>query len=246
VLPPFWQESTVDDPDPPFPNQLLASLPRADFELVRPHLRSVEMEQGAVLVGAGAKLSHAYFPHSGIISLIVRLAIGHTVETAMIGRDSVFGASTALDGNVATNDAIVQIPGVASTIDVQELRLAARQSESFRAALIRHEQALLAQTQQSVACNASHQVEARLSRWLLRAHDLLDGDTLRLTQVFLSQMLGVRRASVTDVAIGLEEAGLVHCRRGSIQITDLDGLRNSSCECYATVKAHYDSLRRAD
>jgi CRP-like cAMP-binding protein len=80
----------VDDPAPPFPNQLLASLPQTDFELVRPHLRSVEMEQGAVLVAAGAKLSRVYFPHSGVISLIVRLADDHTVETAMIGRDSVF------------------------------------------------------------------------------------------------------------------------------------------------------------
>jgi CRP-like cAMP-binding protein len=125
----------VDDPAPPFPNQLLASLPQTDFELVRPHLRSVEMEQGAVLVAAGAKLSHVYFPHSGVISLMVRLAVGHTVETAMIGRDSVFGGSPALDGNVAMNEAIVQIPGVASIIDVPELRLAARQSESFRTAL---------------------------------------------------------------------------------------------------------------
>jgi CRP-like cAMP-binding protein len=236
----------VDDSTPPFSNQLLASLHQADFELVRPHLRSVEMEQGAVLAAAGAKLSHVYFPHSGVISLIVRLAIGHTVETAMIGRDSVFGGSTALDGNVAMNDAIVQMAGEASILDVQELRLAARQSESFRTALIRHEQALLAQTQQSVACNASHRVEARLSRWLLRAHDLSDGDTLRLTHEFLSQMLGVRRASVTEVAIALEGAGLVHRRRNSIQIANLDGLRASSCECYATVKAHYDGLRQAD
>ena len=154
----------MDDPAPLSSNQLLASLPPADFERVQPYLRSLEMEQGAVLVAAGAKLSHVYFPHSGVISLVARLAAGHTVETAMIGRDSVFGGSTALDGNVAMNDAIVQMAGVASILDVQELQLAARQSESFRTALIRHDQALLAQTQQSVACNASHKVEARLAR----------------------------------------------------------------------------------
>ena len=134
----------------------------------------------------------------------------------MIGRTGL-GGSTALDGNVAMNDAIIQ-----------------------------HEQALLAQTQQSVACNASHKVRGSLVALALRARDLSDGDTLRLTHVFLSQMLGARRASVTEVAIALEEAGLIHCRRGSIQITDADGLRNSSCECYATVKAHYDRLRQAD
>jgi CRP-like cAMP-binding protein len=178
------------DPSPRSPNEFLASLSSADFELVRPHLRTVNLAHEVVLVAAGAVLPHVYFPHSGIISLVVRLVDGQTIESAMIGRDSVFGGSAALDGTIALNDAIVQLPGTASVLDIAQLRKAAEQSVTFRTALIRHEQALLAQAQQSAACNAAHPVEARLSRWLLRARDLSGSDSLHLTQEFLSQMLG--------------------------------------------------------
>lgn len=224
------------------PNGLLSSLSAADFELIRPHLRSVPLVGQAELVRTGEPLPHVYFPHFGIISLVVRLLEGAAVEAAMIGRDSVFGASTALDGGIALNDAIVQVAGEASIIDIAQLRNAVRQSASFRTTLVRHEQALLAQALQSTACNASHTLEARLSRWLLRARDLA-GDDLPLTQEFLAQMLGVQRSSVSAVANSLQSAGLISYRRGRIRILDLPGLLNSSCECYATVKVHYDKLR---
>ena len=110
------------------------------------------------------------------------------------------------------------------------------------ATLIRHEQALFAQAQQSAACNASHTVEARLSRWLLRSRELAGSNALGLTQEFVAQMLGVRRTSVSLVANTLQNAGLIRYSRGRIQITDLDGLRAASCECYGRVKAQYDRL----
>jgi CRP-like cAMP-binding protein len=154
------------------PNQLLASVPVADFELLRSHLQFVELKQKAALVRTGEPLTHIYFPHNGIISLVVRLLNGNTIEAAMIGRDSVFGASAALNGGIALNDAIVQLPGTASTLSVAQIRRAAEDSVPFRTTLIRHEQALLSQALQSAACNASHTVESRLSRWLLRARSL--------------------------------------------------------------------------
>ena len=231
------------DSSPRSPNEFLASLSSADFELVRPHLHTVNLVQEVVLVATGAMLPHVYFPHSGIISLVVRLVEGQTIEMAMIGRDSVFGGSSALDGTIALNDAIVQLPGTASVLDIAQLRKAAEQSVAFRSALIRHEQALLAQAQQSAACNAAHPVEARLSRWLLRARDLSGSDSLHLTQEFLSQMLGVQRTSVTIVANTFQQAGIIRYRRGNIQITDLVGLIDCVCECYGTVKAHYDKLK---
>jgi CRP-like cAMP-binding protein len=107
---------------------------------------------------------------------------------------------------------------------------------------MRHEQVLFAQAQQSAACNASHAVEARLARWLLRSRDLSGGATLDLTQEFLGQMLGVQRTSVSLVAHTLQKAGLITYRRGRIKITDLKGLRETACECYAAVKTHYDRL----
>jgi CRP-like cAMP-binding protein len=223
-------------------NLLLSSLPAADFELLRPHVRLVELVHEATLFGSGETIARAYFPLSGVISLVVDLAGGEMIEAAMIGRDSVFGASAALDGGISLNKAIVQLGGDAAVLDIARLRAVADDSRPFRTTLIRHDQALFAQAQQSAACNASHTVEARLSRWLLRIRDLSGSDTFSLTQDFLAQMLGVRRTSVSLVANTLQQAGLIRYRRGHIEITNLEGLMESTCECYATVKAHYDRL----
>ena len=224
------------------PNGLLASLTAADFELLRPHLKPVELKHEAVLFDAGDKIDRVYFPHSGIISLVVELAGGETIEAAMIGRDSMLGATSALDGEVSLNKAIIQLPGAGETLDVAHFREVAEQSRALRTILLRHEQVLFAQAQQSAACNASHTVEARLARWLLRSRDLSGSDRLELTQEFLAEMLGVRRSSVSPVANELQRAGLIRYSRGRIEIIDLKGLQSASCECYGTVKAHYDRL----
>jgi CRP-like cAMP-binding protein len=147
---------------------------------------------------------------------------------------------------VALNTGIVHVAGAASILDVATLYAAAEQSAGFRTALMRHEQILLAQAQQSAACNASHTVEARLARWLLWTRELSGSDELGLTQEFLAQMLGVRRTSVSLVANTLQTAGLIRYSRGRIEITDLAGLRAASCECYGRVKGHYDRLLNAE
>jgi CRP-like cAMP-binding protein len=224
------------------PNQLLASLPAADFERLRPHLKPFEMTHGDLLFDTGDPVVWVYFPHSGVISLVVGLGDGQLIEAAMVGRDGAVGGSAALDGQVALNRGIVQIEGQASILDVPTLRKHAAQSTAFRTALIRHEQALFAQAQQSAACNASHTVEARLARWLLRSRELSGANMLGLTQEFVAQMLGVRRTSVSLVANALQDAGLIRYRRGRIEITDMAGLRAASCECYGRVKAQYDRL----
>jgi CRP-like cAMP-binding protein len=224
------------------PNRLLASLPPQDFELLRPHLKPFDLVHEDVLFDAGDTLDWVYFPHAGVISLVVDLADGQRIEAAMVGRDSVVGASAALDGRVALNTGIVQVAGTASILEVATLQDAAQRSPDFRTTLIRHEQILLAQAQQSAACNVSHSIEARLSRWLLWTRELSGSDTLGLTQEFLAQMLGVRRTSVSLVANTLQSAGLIRYRRGRIEITDLEGLRAASCECYDRVKMHYSRL----
>ncbi len=228
------------------PNKLLALLQDADFEFIRPHLRTVEMKQGAVLIQSGETLKRVYFPLSGVISLVVALSEGNTVEVAMVGRDSVFGASAALDGLIALNNAVVQVSGTASTLEIQHLREAAEKSPGFRTTLIRHEQALFAQAQQSAACNISHTVEARLAGWLLRLRDLSGSDTSPMTQEFLAQMMGVQRNSVSLVAQTLQQAGIIRYSRGYIEITNVNGLRETACECYATVKQQYDRLLQPD
>ena len=226
-------------------NHLLQALPAAEFDALRPHLQPVELVRETVLIEAGRPLTHVYLPHSGAISMMVRLSDGQTVETAMVGRDSVFGAAAALDDGISLTDAVVLLPGAASILDVADFRAAADRSVMFRAVLARHEQALFVQAQQSVACNASHSVEARLSRWLLRARDLCDSETLPLTQELLAQIIGVQRNAVSIVAHALQQAGIISYSRGHIEIRDAEGLRATCCECYHVVRAQHHRLLKA-
>jgi CRP-like cAMP-binding protein len=226
-------------------NSILAALAPATFEKIKPHLRKVDLKQGAVVFETRGIIEDIYFPHSGIISLVVEMKEGDMLETAMVGKDGVLGAASALDGKVSLNKAIVQSVGIASAMKADKVRELAKADDHLHSLLIRHEQVLFASAQQSAACNASHQVEARLCRWLLRMRDLL-GDDLHLTQEFLSQMIGARRSSVSLVAGTLQSAGLIKYRRGHIQILDVDGLKEASCECYEVVKGHYDLLQRAN
>jgi CRP-like cAMP-binding protein len=224
------------------PNLLLASLPTGEFAAVKVHLKPLDFVFGRVVAKAGGKVERVYFPHSGVISLVVELNVGEMIETAMVGRDGVVNATAALDGKISFNKGIVQVAGAGSVIDVEQIRRLADRLKSFRALLIRHEQVLFAQSQQSAACNASHSVENRMCRWLLRMRDLAGSDDLTLTQEFLAQMLGVQRPSVSIVANTLQKAGLIRYRRGHIRLLDVKGLRQGACECYGTVKAHYERL----
>jgi CRP-like cAMP-binding protein len=227
---------------PRSPNGLLASLAPDDFELIRPHLRTVDLIQEQVLIEVGETLRRAYLPHRGVISLVVKLARGEHVQVAMIGRDSIFGTFAALGDPTALNSAVVLVPGSASTLDIDRLHAAAEQSASFRATLMRHGQAVYAQIQQTAACNAAHTVESRLARCLLDTHDLSGGSKFVLTQESMAQMIGARRNSVSLVANTLQQANFIHYSRGHIEITNRDGLTNTACECYITVKAQRERL----
>jgi CRP-like cAMP-binding protein len=224
------------------PNRLLQSLSAADFEVMQPHLQDVELNRESLLVEAGAALTHVFLPHSGIVSLVVSLSEGQAVEVAMIGRDGIVGAAEALGDAISLTDAVVLCPGTASVIAVADFRMFASQSVALRDLLIRHEQALLAQAEQSAACNASHTVEERLSCWLLRAHDLWDGPTLPMTQELLARMIGVQRNAVSIVAHALQQARVLSYSRGQIEINDMDALLQTSCECYRSVKARQEKL----
>jgi CRP-like cAMP-binding protein len=229
---------------PRSPNGFLSSLNADDYELIRPHLRTVELSQELVLVEADDTLTRAYLPHRGIISLVVKLARGEQVQVAMIGRDSIFGTFAALTDSTALNSALVLIPGVASTLDIDRLRDAADRSATLRATLVRHGLAVYAQIQQAVGCNASHTVESRLARCLLQTRDLSGSDKLVLTQESMAQMIGARRNSVSLVANMLQQANFIRYSRGHIELSDPDGLSKSACECYATVRAQYETLLR--
>jgi CRP-like cAMP-binding protein len=223
-------------------NQLLQMLDAADFDLLRPHLVKTELVRETVLSEAGSPLRHVYFPHDGTISITVGLSEGQTIEVAMLGRDGIVGGGAALADGIAASDAVVLFPGTAATIEIPAFRHVAAASAPFRSLVIRHEQALLARAQQSLLCNTLHPVEARLARWLLRARDLSDTETLALTQETLAQMMGVRRNAVSLVAHALQRAGIIRYSRGQIEIIDLQALEATSCGCHLAAKAHYARL----
>jgi CRP-like cAMP-binding protein len=177
---------------------------------------------------------------------VVTLQTGETVEAAMVGVDGVVGASAALDGRMSLSRGIVQLAGDMVVCSIDGLKFAALQSPQLLSLLIRHEQTVYAQAQQSAACFASHHVQARLCRWLLRARDLSGSDTLNFTQEYLAQMRGVQRTSVTIVAHTLQTAGLIRHRRGKTEILAPEALHDGACECYEMVKRYYSRLLGPD
>jgi CRP-like cAMP-binding protein len=223
-------------------NRFLAILPPHDFSLLAPHLRTVTLERGVMLHEAAGEIERVYFPHSGMVSLVAVMQSGADVETATIGPAGVIGASAGLGVKYSFGRAIVQLPGTGAWLSACQFHAAANRSQGIRDLIVHYSGMLLAQVQQSVACNVLHSMEARLCRWLLQAHDCMDGNAIPLTQEFLGQMLGVRRTTVTIAAQLLQSGGLIRYRRGHIQILDRPALEELSCECYAIVRGYTDKI----
>jgi len=223
-------------------NRILNVIPQNIYAAVEPHLKQMELIFGAVVAETDQPVDRVYFPDTGVISLVVEMEVGDMIETAMVGRDGVVNGTSALDGKVALHKGIVQVAGVASVISSDALRSLADEFGPLRGMLIRHEQVLFAQAQQSAGCNASHTVEARMCRWLLRIRDLTGSDDMQLTQEFLAQMLGVRRSAVSLVAGTLQKAGFIRYSRGRIHLLDIAQIEAGACECHQTVKGHYERL----
>ena len=216
-------------------NLLLAALPNADFELLVPHLRTVDLVRGLVLVRSGENPKRAYFPHSGVIASCVSLSDGRMVETRITGRDGALGAAVGAGEQPSFTSAVVRLEGKASIIDYQSLQAIIDRSAVFRALLARHESIQQAMADQSVACNAVHEVDSRLARRLMRLYKLSEGNRLTMTQEVLAEMLGVQRNAVSLVAHAMQQARIIRYSRGVVEITDLERLHDSSCECYDTV-----------
>jgi CRP-like cAMP-binding protein len=216
-------------------NRLLGALPHNDFQLLVPHLHSVQLAQGTVLYESGHEVSEVYFPLSGMISLVVVMRDGKAIETATVGREGVVGAMSGLGLHTSWVRAIAQLPMFGSRIGSAQLREIAASSRAISEMCIRYNEVLLGQARVTAACNALHHIEARFCRWLLQTRDRAEGDTLMLTQEFLSEMLGVRRTSVTEVT-KIQASGAISYSRGVIKIINLEALKAMSCECYDTIR----------
>jgi CRP-like cAMP-binding protein len=176
-----------------------------------------------------------------MVSIVVVLSEGEkSVETATVGREGAVGAVAGLGERKASARAIVQVEGSGARIAARQLQATVKQSPFLREFIVRYQEMLLHQAQQSTACNALHEARPRLCRWLLQTRDRLDSDVVALTQEFLAQMLGVRRTTVTELARGLQSKGLVRYKRGKIEILDRQGLEECACECYDALRHQAD------
>ena len=226
-------------------NRILTALlqrhPEAPARLTR-----VDFVHGDLFGRPGEPIRHAVFPVSGMISVVVDLASGDVVEAAMVGCGGVIGASAAFGATEHINSSFCQLPGAAYLLPVADLADIAQRDESVRAMLFAHEQFLMAQAQQTAACNAKHHIMQRLATWLLRAKDVTGTSEMFLTQEFLAQMLGVQRASVSGFAGQLQGMDLIRYRRGRLSITDETGLTSQACECHSRLAAVSRKLFRED
>lgn len=224
-------------------NRLLASLKPAERAILEPSMSSVVLNRGDVLFEPGEDVTQTYFPGPGVVvSLVVTMADGRAVESATIGREGAVGGIVSAGDKPAFSRAAVQIGGMALRMETAALESAKERSGVIRDLFNRYADTLIAQTLQSVACNALHSLEARLCRWLLTTHDRVDSDEIALTQEYLAEMLGVQRTTVSGVARVLQERGLISYSRGRMVILDRAGLERSACECYGSVQDHFRAI----
>ena len=209
--------------------------------MLEPDLEHVRLALHEVLYEPGDEIAYLYFPTAGCVSM-VHAARDGTVEVGTIGFDGVVGTPVLLYGDSSATRALVQIEGEGYRIRVAALKRFVAASESTNRILLRFVLAYFNQVAQSVACNRLHSLEERCARWLLITHDRVDGDTFKLTQEFLSFMLGVHRPAVTLAAGVLQKAGYIHYSRGNITVTDRAGLESVSCSCYQATRDDYAEL----
>lgn len=222
----------------PIRNRLLAALPSEEYGRLLPHLESVPLPFLRVLYEGGEPIRHAYFPGDGLISLLVVMDDGTVREIGVIGNEGALGSALALGMKTTTTRALVQLPGTAVRMKAGALRDELGRGGALPDLLRRYAHALFTQVSQSAACVSSHDVNQRLSRWLLMTHDHAPGDEFEMKHEFLATMLGVTRSVVTRAAGRLQQGKMIRYVRGRVTVLDRRGLEAASCECYEVVRAN--------
>jgi CRP-like cAMP-binding protein len=215
-----------------FANGLLAALPRKDYLCLVDGLEPVTLKFGEVLHEPGMPVRYVYFPVDCVVSLLATVEGHHAVGVGLVGHEGMVGISLVLGADVSSVRALVQAGGTAMRMRAALFHRAFRQSLPLQGELHRYLHTKLALARQTVACNAFHALEARLARWLLMTSDRALSGEFFLTQAFLAELLGVRRASVNEAAVPLQQRGLIRYSRGRITILDRKGLEAASCRCY--------------
>lgn len=223
-------------------NQILDALPAAELEKLAPRLEHVPLRRRMVAYDPMRPIPHVYFIESGVISVVSIMRDRTAIETATIGREGIIGLPVFHGVDFVPEQAFVQVPGEAYRIPAAPFRALAPELPELSRLLNRYAVCFFTLAAQCSGCNRVHTMEQRCARWLLMVHDRMPGDDFELTQDFLSQMLGVRRATVSETASELQTAGLITYSRGHVTIVDRAGLERVACECYGIIRSTFVRL----
>ena len=221
----------------PEANDLLAAIPQAERDLLIAEAEYIGLERRHLLVESEGQVTHAWFIVDGIASILSVMTDGTGVETATIGREGMIGMQIFHNVDIATEQTMMQVPGAAYRVPREKLRALLPKLPALNERLHRFTVFLFSFAAQNSGCNRKHPVEMRCSRWLLTVSDNLKRPELDLTHEFVSQMLGVRRATVTDTLSSFEQRGLITTKRRQITLLDIPGLEATTCECHGIIKA---------
>jgi CRP-like cAMP-binding protein len=217
-------------------NIILLSLPDKEYNLLRPHLEPVDLPQYNILHESGEKIEFTYFLNDGMVSLVALSSDGRSVEVGIVGKEGMIGMSLTVGLRRGTFRAIMQMAGCGLRIRSEVFQDVLLSSPTLRSELSRFALMHGLQVAQLAACNRLHEIEQRLSRWLLMCQDRVDSQLLPLTHEFLAQMLGTGRPSVSLAAGALENAGLIENLRGTVKILNRKSLEEAACECYGVIQ----------
>jgi CRP-like cAMP-binding protein len=234
--------SAPQDSPNPIKNRLLAALPQEEYKHLLPHMEAVSLTFKQVLYDVNEPIEYVYFPQNSVVSLLNIMENGQAVEVGTVGNEGMVGLPVFLGARTIPGQAFSQVPGEGMRMRSEVFKDQVTPGSPLHDLLHRYTQALFNQIAQSAACNRLHSIEERCCRWLLMTHDRVSSDVFPITHEFLSQMLGVRRASVSTVAAILQKAGFIRYVRGKMMILDREGLETSSCECHGIIKAEFDRL----
>jgi CRP-like cAMP-binding protein len=224
-------------------NHLLAALVPEEMRRLREDLELVTLARRATLHESGARLRHAYFPTSAVISIMHVTAEGTSSEVGVVANEGLVGACALLSGAEPLR-AVVRSPGYAYRIRLAPLREEFQRGARLHRVVLRYACSLIAQLAQTAACNRRHSVDQQLCRWLLTGVDRMPSNELTITQEGIASMLGVRREGVTEAASGLQKAGLIRYSRGRIVVLTREKLEARACECYKLLRGETDRLVR--
>lgn len=223
-------------------NRLLQRLDSGIRKSLLPHLKLVELGIKQFVYEPNRPIANVYFPIDGVISLLAPPEAGSSIEVATIGNEGFAGLPLFLGAKRSPGSCFSQVPGKALRMSAAHFLAAIKNNGNLTAILHLYTQALMIQISQGTACNRAHTIQQRCARWLLLTHDRVGRDEFLLTQEFLGQMLGIRRASVGEIATALQKRGLIKYSRGQLQITNRKGLESVSCVCYSIIRKEYDRL----